>query len=215
MLELRQPGGALERTPDRLSPMGGGEAGYVMNCVGVTFTPEMAEGVKGHIARVTGATLGHQTGETYVNFMELDAAGEERVRAAYPPEDWERLVALKDRHDPDNLFRFNRNRPLQGAAVEATGQAKRPGAARGGRPSGGRTPRGGAQMIGRLTNNAGANALPVAALPGTTTALAARGPGRVSIGRILSGILLNPVPRAGRPDAPVSPAGASGRRAAA
>jgi len=109
MLEIRQLGGALARTPDRLSPMGGGEAGYVMNCVGVTFTPEMAEGVKGHIARVTEATREHQTGETYVNFMELDAAGEERVRAAYPPEDWEGLVALKDRHDPDNLFRFNRN----------------------------------------------------------------------------------------------------------
>jgi hypothetical protein len=111
MLEIRQLGGALARTPDRLSPMGGGEAGYIMNGVGVTFTPEMAEGVKGHIARVTEATREHQTGETYVNFMELDAAGEERVRAAYPPEDWERLVALKDRHDPGNLFRFNRNIP--------------------------------------------------------------------------------------------------------
>ena len=109
MLEIRQLGGALARTPDRLSPMGGGEAGYIMNGVGVTFTPEMAEGVKGHIARVTEATREHQTGETYLNFMELDAAGEERVKAAYPPEDWERLVALKDRHDPDNLFRFNRN----------------------------------------------------------------------------------------------------------
>jgi FAD/FMN-containing dehydrogenase len=109
MLEIRQLGGALARTPGRLSPMGGGEAGYIMNGVGVTFTPEMAEGVKAHLARVTEATREHQTGETYVNFMELDAAGEDRVRAAYPPEDWDRLVALKDRHDPDNLFRFNRN----------------------------------------------------------------------------------------------------------
>jgi hypothetical protein len=123
MLEIRQLGGALARTPDRLSPMGGGEAGYVMNCVGVTFTPEMAEGVKGHIARVTEATREHQTGETYVNFMELDAAGEERVRAAYPPEDWERLVALKDRHDPDNLFRFNRNI----APSKRGGRGNRPG----------------------------------------------------------------------------------------
>ncbi len=109
MLEIRQLGGALARTPGRLSPMGGGKAGYIMNGVGVTFTPEMAEGVKGHLARVTEATREHQTGETYVNFMELDAAGEERVRAAYAPEDWERLVALKDRLDPDNFFRFNRN----------------------------------------------------------------------------------------------------------
>jgi FAD/FMN-containing dehydrogenase len=109
MLEVRQLGGALARTPGRLFPMGGGKAGYIMNGVGVTFTPEMVEGVRAHLARVTEATREHQTGETYVNFMELAAAGEDRVRAAYPAEDWERLVALKDRHDPDNLFRFNRN----------------------------------------------------------------------------------------------------------
>jgi FAD/FMN-containing dehydrogenase len=69
----------------------------------------MAEGVKAHLVRLNEATREHQTGETFVNFMELDAAGEDRVRAAYPPEDFRRLVALKDRHDPDNLFRFNRN----------------------------------------------------------------------------------------------------------
>jgi len=70
-------------------------------------------------------------------------------------------------------------------------------------------------MIGKLTNNEGANAFLVVALSGTIAALAAKGPGRASLGRILSGVLSNPVPRAGRPDAPVSPAGASGRRAAA
>ena len=115
MLEVRQLGGALARISGRLSPMGGGEAGYSMNGVGATFTPEMAEGVKAHLARVTEATREHQTGETYLNFMELDGSGEERVRAAYPPEDWERLVALKDRLDPDNVFRFNRNIAPSGA----------------------------------------------------------------------------------------------------
>ena len=109
MLEIRQLGGALAGAPDDLSPMGGGRAGYAMNGVGATFTPEMAAGVKAHLARVTEATREHLTGETYVNFMELDAAGEDRVKAAYRPGDFERLVALKDRHDPGNLFRFNRN----------------------------------------------------------------------------------------------------------
>ena len=109
MLEIRQLGGALARVPERLSPMGNGRSEFIMNAVGVTFTPEMAEGVKAHLVRLNEATREHQTGETYVNFMELDAAGEDRVRAAYPPEDFRRLVALKDRHDPDNLFRFNRN----------------------------------------------------------------------------------------------------------
>jgi FAD/FMN-containing dehydrogenase len=111
MLEIRHLGGALARIPDRLRPMGNGEARYSMNGIGATFTQEMAEGVKAHLARVAEATRPYQTGETYLNFMELDGASGDRVRAAYRPEDWSRLVALKDRYDPGNLFRFNRNIP--------------------------------------------------------------------------------------------------------
>jgi FAD/FMN-containing dehydrogenase len=109
MLELRQLGGALARTADELSTMGKGESRFIMNGVGPAFTPEMAEGVQAHLARVAEATRPFQTGDTYVNFMELDGASADRVKSSYPPEDFERLVALKDRYDPTNLFRFNRN----------------------------------------------------------------------------------------------------------
>jgi hypothetical protein len=47
------------------------------------------------------------TGSAYLNF--LSDAGQERVRAAYGPEALARLRALKDRYDPDNLFRLNQN----------------------------------------------------------------------------------------------------------
>ena len=33
------------------------------------------------------------------------------VRAAFRPEDYDRLVELKTRWDPDNIFRFNQNIP--------------------------------------------------------------------------------------------------------
>ncbi len=56
--------------------------------------------------RVADATRPFQTGDTYVNFMELEGASAERVKAAYAPEDFERLIALKDRYDPQNVFRF-------------------------------------------------------------------------------------------------------------
>jgi hypothetical protein len=64
---------------------------------------------RGFSRRVADATRPFQTGDTYVNFMELEGASAERVKAAYAPEDFERLVALKDRYDPQNIFRFNRN----------------------------------------------------------------------------------------------------------
>jgi len=47
------------------------------------------------------------TGGVYLNF-EPDE-GEERVRAGYGAEKYARLVALKDKWDPDNLFRVNQN----------------------------------------------------------------------------------------------------------
>ena len=111
VLELRQLGGALARDADSLSTMGKGDSKFIMNGVGPAFTPEMAEGVMVYLSRVAEATRSFQTGDTYVNFMELEGASTERVKAAYAPEDYERLVALKDRFDPQNLFRFNRNIP--------------------------------------------------------------------------------------------------------
>jgi FAD/FMN-containing dehydrogenase len=47
------------------------------------------------------------TGGNYINFQTFDE-GEERVRAMYR-DNFERLVAIKTRYDPTNLFRSNRN----------------------------------------------------------------------------------------------------------
>jgi FAD/FMN-containing dehydrogenase len=35
--------------------------------------------------------------------------GRERVRQAYPGSTWDRLVEVKRRYDPTNLFRLNQN----------------------------------------------------------------------------------------------------------
>jgi FAD/FMN-containing dehydrogenase len=51
------------------------------------------------------------TGEAYVNFL-TDEEGD-RLEAAYGAS-YERLVALKDRYDPGNLFRMNQNIPPSG-----------------------------------------------------------------------------------------------------
>jgi FAD/FMN-containing dehydrogenase len=48
----------------------------------------------------------------YVNFLGQEGAA--RVREAYPPPTWDRLVCIKRRYDPTNLFRLNQNIPPAG-----------------------------------------------------------------------------------------------------
>lgn len=121
MLELRQLGGALSRPPADLSPMGRSDCKFILNGIGATFSPEMAQTVQAYLAYVAEAVKPHASGAQYVNFMDLDGATPERIRAAYSPDDWERLTGLKARRDPHNLFRFNRNIPP--SAAEETSAA--------------------------------------------------------------------------------------------
>jgi FAD/FMN-containing dehydrogenase len=48
------------------------------------------------------------SGGGYVNYSPVDESAD-RVQAAYGAERWARLVAVKRRYDPDNVFRFNHN----------------------------------------------------------------------------------------------------------
>jgi FAD/FMN-containing dehydrogenase len=64
------------------------------------------------VRRAHDAQTPWSTGGVYVNA--LDRGEEDRVRAAYPPATWERLVTAKDRWDPENVFRLNQNVPPAG-----------------------------------------------------------------------------------------------------
>lgn len=52
----------------------------------------------------------YSAGGVYVNYLGSVAdEGEERVKAAYGPEKYGRLAALKTKYDPTNMFRLNQN----------------------------------------------------------------------------------------------------------
>ncbi len=61
------------------------------------------------VRELSEAVAPYRSGAVYVNA--LDDERPERVRAAYTPVAWRRLVALKDRWDPENVFRLNQNVP--------------------------------------------------------------------------------------------------------
>jgi FAD/FMN-containing dehydrogenase len=83
--------------------------------IGISPTPEVAQRLQEHLAHLADEMRPYETGATFVNFLVLGDWNLERTRASYSPEDWERLVELKDRYDPNNLFRFNRNIPPSSA----------------------------------------------------------------------------------------------------
>jgi FAD/FMN-containing dehydrogenase len=48
----------------------------------------------------------YAAGSVYINFLTQDEGS--RIHEAYGT-NWDRLVQVKRRYDPDNLFRFNHN----------------------------------------------------------------------------------------------------------
>jgi FAD/FMN-containing dehydrogenase len=99
--------GALNQLPEEHSPVGNRDAAWVLN---IAASWEKVEDDKTNIewAREAWRDMRHfSTGGTYVNFL-TEEEGEERIHAAYG-KNYERLVEVKTKWDPKNLFRMNKN----------------------------------------------------------------------------------------------------------
>jgi FAD/FMN-containing dehydrogenase len=106
-VHIQHLGGAVARQGSDATPFGGRDAPFVLNIIASTPAPDGYDEAVDW-AQETYTALGPAlTGSTYVNF--LSDEGSERVRAAYGPETYRRLVALKDKYDPSNVFHLNQN----------------------------------------------------------------------------------------------------------
>jgi FAD/FMN-containing dehydrogenase len=98
----------------RVEPEGGASFGqraatWNASALAIWETPEDDDRAIGWARHVADLLEPHSlTGAGYVNYSPVDETAE-RVRAVYGDERWKRLVAVKRRHDPDNVFRFNHN----------------------------------------------------------------------------------------------------------
>ena len=99
--------GALNRFPEDHSSVGNRDTAWVLN---IAASWEKAENDKTNIdwARAAWRDMrSFSTGGTYMNFL-TEEESDDRIHAAYR-KNYERLVEIKTKWDPANLFRTNKN----------------------------------------------------------------------------------------------------------
>jgi FAD/FMN-containing dehydrogenase len=110
-------GGAISRVPEDAMAFGQRRAPFNLHIISM-WLDAADDGANIDWTRELGARMKpYTTGRAYLNF--IGEEGEDRVRAAFGPETYARLQALKDRYDPTNLFRLNQN-------IKPTGQVSDP-----------------------------------------------------------------------------------------
>jgi FAD/FMN-containing dehydrogenase len=101
---LFRVGQAIQAVPDNATAFSHREAKYMFHPISIWTDPAEDEHVIAVSRAFCQAMRPFTTGAAYLNFT-----GEDRVREAFGDAKYARLVALKDRYDPDNMFRLNQN----------------------------------------------------------------------------------------------------------
>ena len=109
-----QLGGAVSRVDREETAFNHRDVQYSFMSIGQCSDPAEAESCIRWAREFWEAMQPYSTGGVYVNYLGREAdEGTERIKAAYGPEKYQRLQALKNKYDPTNLFRLNQNiRPV-------------------------------------------------------------------------------------------------------
>ena len=114
-----QLGGAVRRVNRDATAFGHRDAEYIFTSLGVCADADEAEKCTRWARDFWEAMQPWSTGGVYVNYLGREAdEGAGRIQAAYGPEKYARLVGLKNKYDPANLFRVNQNiKPSQATSA--------------------------------------------------------------------------------------------------
>jgi FAD/FMN-containing dehydrogenase len=115
-IAFAQLGGAVSRVPREATAYNHRDGRFVLNVHGRWADPAHDDRGIGWARALFQAAAPYSTGSVYVNFLTQEEG--DRVRAAYG-DNYDRLVALKNKYDPTNLFRVNQN--IRPVAASATG----------------------------------------------------------------------------------------------
>jgi FAD/FMN-containing dehydrogenase len=104
--QLRVLGGAMARVPGDATAFGHRRAKMMVNVAAMGGSPEERPAHEAWASSLATALADGDAG-AYVGFLGDDGKG--GVRRSYPPATLKRLVEVKRRYDPDNVFRLNVN----------------------------------------------------------------------------------------------------------
>jgi len=100
--------GALGELPVDHCPAGNRDTAFVLNITS-SWEKSADDAVNQRWARDCFAAMApYSTGGTYINFLN-EEEGPERIEAAYGKANLQRLARLKQKHDPENLFRHTKS----------------------------------------------------------------------------------------------------------
>jgi hypothetical protein len=108
VVEARHMGGALADQPEA-SMAFGFRSPWFISALAAAPTPDALQGGRKSIGMLMDALAPALTGERLINSLDAGNTGPHLVRAGYSSAVYQKLVALKDKYDPGNVFRFNHN----------------------------------------------------------------------------------------------------------
>jgi hypothetical protein len=111
---LFRTGGAIARVPEDATAASHRDAPYMWHPIAAWSDPAENDDHIGWVREYYAAMEPYATGGVYLNFEQDEGA--DHVRAGFSPEKYARLVELKDKYDPNNLFQVNQNIAPSGAA---------------------------------------------------------------------------------------------------
>ena len=106
-IHVHHLGGEVSRVPAGSTAFATRDKEFMLNLVARTPAADGFDDAVGWLRRTTDG-VGAKAG-AYVNFT--GEASPDMVRSSYPGDTYDRLVAVKDRYDPANVFRLNQNIP--------------------------------------------------------------------------------------------------------
>jgi FAD/FMN-containing dehydrogenase len=104
---LEPLGGAIARVDEDAMALGNRQAAYAFHCLAMWEDPAESDLHIGWAKDLAAAMDRFTVPGVYLNYTS-DQEQDERVRSTYGSK-YERMVALKDTYDPDNVFRMNPN----------------------------------------------------------------------------------------------------------